>query len=66
MKDLESIYANHANANTNNIYLITINISQQILILYKNNKQIKNYKVSSSKFGEGQICLLYTSPSPRD
>ena len=54
MKDLESIYANHANANTNNIYLITINISQQILILYKNNKQIKNYKVSSSKFGEGQ------------
>ena len=54
MKDLKSIYANYANANTNNIYLIAINISQQILILYKNNKQIKNYKVSSSKFGEGQ------------
>jgi len=55
MKDLESIYKKYANSNTNNIYLITINISQQILMLYKNNKQIKNYKVSSSKFGEGQL-----------
>ncbi len=54
MKDLESIYAKYANANTNNIYLITINIFQQILILYKNNKKIKIYKVSTSKFGEGQ------------
>ena len=53
MKDIKSIFSQFSKKDLNQEYLIIINITNQILILYKNYNQIANYKISSSKYGEG-------------
>tara|TARA_B100001769_G_C22071753_1_gene576904 strand:+ start:474 stop:1007 length:534 start_codon:yes stop_codon:yes gene_type:complete len=54
MKDIKLIHSKYINNNINNNYLITVDINNQILTLFENFKIIKKYKISTSKFGEGQ------------
>ena len=53
MKDIKSIFSQFSNKDLNQEYIISIDITNQRLILYKNYNQISEYKISSSKYGEG-------------
>ena len=62
MFNLKIIYSKYLNHNLNNKYLIFINISTQCLTLYKNFESIIQYKISSSKYGEGSEIGSYKTP----
>ena len=53
MKDIRLIHSRYIDKNINDNYLITVDINKQILTLFEDFKIIKQYKVSTSKFGEG-------------
>ena len=52
MKDIRLIHSRYIDKNINDNYLITVDINKQILTLFEDFKIIKQYKVSTSKFGE--------------
>ncbi len=54
MEDIRLIHSSYAQNNINNNYFIVVDINRQILTLFKDFKIINTYKVSTSKFGEGQ------------
>ena len=53
MRDIKSIFAKYPNDFLSKKYIIEIELKSQTLRLYKNYVLIENYKISSSKFGEG-------------
>ena len=54
MEDIRLIHSSYAQNNINKNYFIVVDINRQILTLFKDFKIINTYKVSTSKFGEGQ------------
>ncbi|MBV5261912.1 hypothetical protein FLX56_26230, partial [Synechococcus moorigangaii CMS01] len=50
------------------VQLTTSNYDEFIEFICNDGKQLKEIKISSGNFGSTyfKICLLYTSPSPRD
>ena len=53
MKDIKAIFSQYSNKISNKNYLIIVKISKQSLIFYKDFEEIKRYKISTSKYGEG-------------
>ena len=53
MEDIKLILSQYLDNSLNKKYIITIGIRDQKLTLYENYKEIQNYKISSSKYGEG-------------
>ena len=53
MRDIKSIFAKYPNDFLSKKYIIEIELKSQTLRLYENYLLIENYKISSSKFGEG-------------
>ena len=62
MKDLRSIYSEFSEKNSNKKFFIFVSIPNQNLILYKDFVKIKEYNISSSKYGEGSIEGSYKTP----
>jgi len=54
MEDIRLIHSSYAQNNINNNYFIVVDINRQTLTLFQDFKIINTYKVSTSKFGEGQ------------
>ena len=53
MVDIKSIFSKYTDYSLNKDYIITISIKDQKLSLFKNYEEIQNYKISTSKYGEG-------------
>lgn len=62
MEDIRLIHSSYAQNNINNNYFIVVDINRQILNLFKDFKIINTYKVSTSKFGEGQEANSNKTP----